>query len=301
MPMVEPQTLIIGIFAGLAALASTWMNNFLIAKRALGQSNSINIVAIAVSLGAAGLSLQWGLSAALASMLLQPLLVALGALVIAPELRPNRARFDSPTLRLIWSVGIWQFIAGLSVLMTFQVERWLISLILGNDQLGRFYLVMMFTSFFQLVPAALLNINLPKAVQAASNAKLKNVLRRHLQEIIIYSTLILLAVLTLAPNAVHLLLPQFEDSVSLLALSFPALMFIVLRDNATLALYATRKMRPLLVSSVLLLLSYTALLGIAALTGRFSLEAVVVLRAIAAAASWLYLFLVSRSILAKRE
>lgn len=301
MPVVASQTLIIGVSAGLAALASTWMNNLLIAKKALGHSNIINIVAVTISLLTAFMSAPWGLAAALASISMQPFLVALGALIVAPETRTIRAKPDVATLRLVWSVGIWQFLGGLSVLMTLQVERWSISMLLGNDQLGQFYLVMMFATFFQLVPAALMNVYLPKVIQAASNDKVRLLLRRHLQEVLVFSGLVLLAVLALAPGAVRLLLPQFEGSIPLLVLAYPGLMIVAVSGNATLTLYATRRMRALMVYGLLLLVSYTALLGVAALTGHFSLETVVILRGVAAAVAGLYLFWASRAVLAERR
>lgn len=302
-PAVAPATLILGVFAGLASLASTWMNNLLIAKGALDRSSLINIGAVTVSLVAAALSLPWGLPAALASMLLQPLVVATAALALEPETRPNGIRPDAATLKHIWSTGILQFLGGLSVLLTYQVERWTITFLLGNEDLGRFYLVMMFTTFFQLVPAALLNVHLPRAVRAVearNGQRLRDVLRRHLTEILAYGGAILLAVLVLAAPTVRLLAPQFESGVALLPLAFPAMMIFVLRDNATLALFAARQMRPLLVSGVLLLSTYTILLSLAALMGQFSLESVVMLRGVAVTVSALYLFRSCRVALADR-
>lgn len=305
-PVVAKETLIIGVVAGVATLASTWMNNLLIAQKALGRSNLISMMAVSASLAAAALSLHWGLLAALASILLQPLLVAIGVLIVEPEARAVSLRPDPTALRLIWSLGIMQFLGGLAVLMTYQVERWSISLLLGNEQLGQFYLVMMFAAFFQLVPAALMNVHLPLAVQALKGtlgedgSGLRAVLRRHLAELLVYGALVILAVVTIAPVLVRLLAPQFETSIRLLVLAFPALMILGLRDNATLALYAQRRMQPLLVSGVLLLASYSALLGIASLAGHFSLEAVVVLRGVAAAVAALYLHWACRPVLSER-
>ena len=290
LPVVDPQTLIIGVFAGLATLASTWMNNLLIAKKALAQSNIINIAAVAVSLAAAVLSMRWGLTAALISIMVQPLTAAIGVLMVEPDARLFGIRPDLATLRSIARKGATPFLSMISVLMTYQIERWSIGLLLGADKLGQFYLVMMFTTFFQLVPAALLNVHIPSAVQAVGSDRLRHVLRLHRYEILAYCGLVLLAVLIIAPMAVRILAPKFESSTPLLLLACPALMITALRDNATLALYAERRMRPLLISGVILLASYSVLLGTAAQTGQFSLEAVVLLRGAAAAMSAVYLF-----------
>lgn len=297
MPVVEPQTLVMGIFAGLATLASTWMNNLLIAKKALARSNIINITAVSVSLVAAAVSMRWGLTAALASILVQPMTVAIGVLILEPDARRIGIRPDPATLRLIWKLGVTPFLSGIAVLMTYQIERWSIGLLLGADKLGQFYLVMMFTTFFQLVPAALLNVHLPAAVKADGTEQLRAVLRLHRNEILAYCGLTLVAVLIFAPMAVRMLAPRFAPSTPLLLLACPALIITALRDNATLALYAVRRMRPLLISGFLLLASYSVFLGIAAQTGNFSLEAVLILRGAAAAISALYLFSAYRPML----
>ncbi|MDO8982377.1 lipopolysaccharide biosynthesis protein [Cypionkella sp.] len=299
-PVVAPETLIIGVFAGLATLASTWMNNLLIAKKALGHSNLINIAAVTVSLVAAAASLRFGLTAALASMLLQPVLVAVGALIVEPLSRPNPKRPDAATLRLMWSLGIMQFLGGLSLLLTYQIERWSITLLLGDAQLGQFYLVMMFTTFFQLVPAALLNVHLPQTVQADSRDRLAQVLRRHLKEVMVYGIAVLLVTVALVPTAVRLLVPQFEPSIPLLLLAIPSLIIMLQRDNATLALYASRRMRPMLVSGIILLVCYSAVLGLIVMLGLFSLQAVVIARTVAVAVSAVYLYWQYRVIMAER-
>lgn len=298
-PMVAHETMIIGVFGGICTLASLWMNNALIAKGALGKSNIINIGAVLVSLAVAVMSLEYGLLAALLSMLLQPALVALAALIIEPELRPTSFRICREAFRSMQSLGIKPFAGMLFVLMTYQVERWSIVFIMGQEALGEFYLVIMYMTFFMLIPASLLNVHFPRAIRAYQKGEygdFRRILRRHMIEIVIYVVLALLITGALLPVIVSAFIPQFIESQYLVFLVFPALFIFVMRDSAALVLYSVKQTHPILVSGVILLVSYVLLLGGAAVLDYFSLISVVLLRGVAVAISTAYLLWVRRGI-----
>lgn len=298
-PMVAHETMVIGVFAGICMLASTWMNNALIAKGALDKSNIINIGAVLVSLAVAGMSLQYGLLAALLSMLLQPALVGLAALIIEPELRPSSLNIDKKTVQSILSLGIKPFVGALFVLMTYQLERWSIVFVLGQEALGEFYLVIMYMTFFLLIPSSLLNAHFPPAMrkyQAKEYGSFLAILRRQTIELILYCVAALLVTAVLLPVAVSAIVPQFSDGIYLVFWVFPALFLSVMWNSASLVLYSAKLTRPILVSGVILLASYAALLGGAVVLDLFSLTSVVVLRGVAVAISTVYLFWVSRRI-----
>ncbi|NRQ10048.1 hypothetical protein XMV208_000635 [Aliiroseovarius sp. xm-v-208] len=292
-PLIVPETLIIGIFAGLCTLASTWMNNLLIAKGALGASNLINMAAVTTSLTLALFSASYGLSAALASILLQPLLVALGAMTVDRTTRPTFTYPDLTTLKDILQLGHMPFLGMLTVLVAYQVERWAIILALGPDAIGQFYLVMMFMNFFVIVPAALMNVHFPRAIRSLHDAQLdqfKAIRRRHGLELLGYGVLALAATFAFLPFVVKAILPQYESSIRLVNLVFPALLIFALRDNASIVLYSMKKTRPVFISGLVMVGVYSALLGGALGLGLMSLEAVVILRAVAAAISTAVLF-----------
>lgn len=297
-PLIAPESLIIGCFAGLATLASTWMNNLLIAKGALGRSNIVNVIAVSASLGVAILSADLGLSAALVSILLQPLLVACGALAIERDVRPSASRPEAQTLRQLLRLGLMPFLGGLMTLASYQLERWSIAIVLGQEALGNFYLVMMYMSFFGLIPVALLNVSFPRALRALQAGELDEfarIRRRHMAEILSYGVFALVGTLWLLSLVVERVIPEYGSAVALTFLMFPVVLVFTLRDSASLVLYSMKKTRPILVSGLILVGSYAVLLMGAALTGLFSLENVVILRGVAVGLSTAHLFWARRA------
>lgn len=303
-PLIAPETLIIGCFAGIATLASTWMNNLLIAKGALGRSNIINVVAVLVSLALALLSSDYGLGAALLSILAQPLLVACGALLIDREVRPSITGPDADTLQKVLALGFMPFLAAILVLGTYQLERWSIAWVLGEEALGSFYLVMMYMAFFALVPAALLNVSFPRAMralQAGDTQEFHRIRKRHFIELLIYGAAAALATFTLLPLMVERVIPEYRSSVMLTFLVFLPMLIFTLRDNAVLVLYSVKNTKALLSSGLVLLTSYAALLVAAAWLNSFSLANVVILRGVAVLGATAYLFWARNAVLRRLE
>lgn len=290
---VAPQTLFVGILGGFCTLSSTWMNNLLIAKGEFTRSNVISVVAVLSSLLLATASLEYGLTAALFSVLLQPLVVACGVWISDRESRLNSLSIDFGTLKSIVGLGLMPYLAALLTLMSYQVERWAIVYKLGHESLGEFYLVMMYMTFFVLIPASLLNTHFPKAMRALQDGNhglFHSIRRRHLQELFIYGFAALVITWLFVPSIIGLVLPQFNDSVELTLLVFPALFIFVLRDAAAIVFYSVKDTRPVFISGILLLAVYTLLLLAANAAGIFTLKTVVIFRGIAIAVSTAYLF-----------
>lgn len=297
-PVVARETVLVGMAAGIATLGSTWLNNALIADGALGRSNVINMAAVLVSLGVAFLSLPYGLPAALLAIALQPLIVVVAALVIEPGLRPRALAFDREMMARILRLGFMPFVGGLFMLGAFQVERWAILFVLGDEALGRFYLVMMYMTFFVLVPASLLNVYFPRALRAFQGgdfANFRTIVRQHLYAILAYCGVALLATAIVLPVAVREALPQFVDSEHLVYLVFPCMIVVVLRDTLSLVLYSAKKTSPILISSALFLVLYVIGISISAAAGVFGMALLVILRGIAILISTVYLAQAARS------
>jgi O-antigen/teichoic acid export membrane protein len=278
------ETLTIGLVAGIATIASTWLNNALVADGLLGQSNLINLSAVTLSLAVAFMSRDHGLTAALLSVLIQPLTVALLATAIDPNLRPRAFGIHRETLRLLMRLGFMPFIAGLLVLVMHQLERWSIAAILGPEALGHFYLVLMYSAFFGLIPGALLNAFFPQAKRAygaQEKALLLDFVCRHLRDLLVYFLLAVVVTVLVMPWAVARFLPEFTDSQRLVYFALPGLVLFSLRDSASLVLFSSGQMRPLITAGLVTLGAYC--FGLVALwaAGRFSLNSVLIARMIA--------------------
>lgn len=282
--VVWPVTLAFGIAAGIATLASAWLNNALIADGHLGRSNLVNVAAVLTSLLAAFLSLDYGLGAALSSLLLQPLIIAFAAIVLDPNLRPRSLGLHRSTLRLLFRLGWTPFLVSLTVLLMYQVERWSIAAILGSEALGEFYIVLMYTTFFALIPAALHNVYFPSAKRAfvARDSSLMMGFVRHYQrDLFAYFLLAVLVTVLLMPLAVARFLPDFTDSAALVYYALPGLVLFTLRNIASMVLFSSGEMKPLLVSGVMTLSIFSVALGVLWAVGHFNLVSVLIARGLA--------------------
>ncbi|MEO8530707.1 MAG: hypothetical protein ABI459_05755 [Deltaproteobacteria bacterium] len=282
--LIRPATLAFGLTAGIATLASTWLNNALVADGLLVKSNLANLGAVLLSLTAAFLSRRYGLNAALASVLLQPLTVVVVALIVDPNLRPSGFSLHSETLGSLFRLGAMPFLGGLAVLGMYQVERWTIAAVLGPEALGEFYIVLMYATFFTLIPAALLNFFFPQAKRAfagENGTELRILLRRHLIDLLSYFVLAVLCTLALMQVAVDRFLPEFSQCARLVYVALPGLIIFGIRDTASLVLFASGKMQPLVSAGVLTLVLFSIFLAVLYGVNDLSLISVLAARAVA--------------------
>jgi O-antigen/teichoic acid export membrane protein len=282
--VVWPGTLAFGLAAGIVTLASTWLNNALIADGHLGRSNLINVGAVMLSMVAAYFSTTYGLTAAWLSLLIQPLVIALGAMLIDSNLRVRTLGIRRDTLVLLLRLGLVPFLGGLAVLSMQQFERWSIAAILGPKALGEFYLVLMYTTFFGLVPASLANFYFPQAKRAfiANDLQQLNLfIRHHQRDLMLYFGLAAAATVLLMPPTLERYLPEFAPHASLVNYALPGLVLLTLRNIASMVLFSTSEMRPLLVAGIgTLVLFGLSLLGLWA-AGIFTLANILIARAVA--------------------
>ncbi|WP_180901245.1 lipopolysaccharide biosynthesis protein [Martelella soudanensis] len=282
--VVAPQTLVLAGFAGTTTLASTFLNNALIARGALKQANTIGIVAVSVSFVLGLLSYPYGLFFALLALLSQPLLIALGALIRIPDLRPSAPVIERAATQDLFRIGAPVFMGTFFLLLSYQVERWMIVYSLGETQLGQFYIVMMYMNFFVLLPASILNLHFPpalRALQAGSLVEFQRHARRHLRDLLAFFLVAGTLTFLLLPWLLQIGFPQFRNETGLIFLAFPAMIFFVLRDTAALTFLATRRTRSFIISAGVFFTVYAAELAILEAIGAFSLQRLIIARGVA--------------------
>ncbi len=288
----NPETVAIGVSAGVATLVSTWINSTLIARRKLGESNLINLMAVSLSLGIAVLSAAFGLMAALASMFVQPACVVLLALVLRRQNRPNRVQFEFTLIRRIMELGFIPFAAGIFLLLHFQIERWAIVYVLGPVELGRFYLVILYTTVSLLVPVSLLNLYFPRTIAAfeeGRHADFLNLFRRHIVDLLAYLACVIILTITLLPWLLNHYFDNYRGGETLIYLVIPGVIAQTLCDPASLVFNSSRKLRPVLIYGVLLLLTDVAILYFLYSFNLFTLETVVIAKSVAHVLAFSYL------------
>lgn len=302
-PTVAPKTMFFGVTAGILSLASTWMNNTLVADQRLAASSLINTLAAAMSLAVAFLAVMTSnMALALAAIAAQPLVVMVGAMATQANNRPRWCGLDVALMGRLWSVGSRPFLGSLAILAVYQIERWSIAAVLGAEALGRYYIVVLYSSLFVLVPAALMNVYFPKAMralQAGDTGQFASFVRRHIIEVGAYLAVALVGTVVLVPPFIAMALPQFVGTENLLLLAFIASTVFVVQDTGTLVLYATEQTTPIMIGCLLALVAFCLTLATVSWFGSFTLETVVVARIVSALFGTTYLVVYRQRALGK--
>lgn len=291
--LVWQETLAFGMVVGVLAMTSNWLNNALVAEGMLASSNLVNFVAISISLLVAFLSRPFGFNAALVSILLQPLIAVVGAMLLDFRLRPTGLRPDADVAWELLRLGVFPFLGMLLVALTSQIERWSIAVLISPEALGRYYLVLMFGTFFPLVPSSLLNVHLPNAIRAIrekETSSFASLIRRHAIELGSYIVATLVVTALALPWFVETIFPKFVGTIHLVYLIFPALALVQMRDNVSLLLYPLHEMKPVLWAHGTAVLCLVVLIvGMATLGDGLTLEEMAIARGVAQVLPVLYL------------
>lgn len=200
-----------GVLTGAATLNRTWVSNQLIAKGSLASINRLTLATALLSLLPLAAISAYPLQSVLVSMAVQPLFFVAMALWRNADLRPRRLLWQWNTLGRIMTAGFLVFASGMMLQVGTILERWFVGSALGLEKLGELYLVILFITLFQIVPAALDTIMLPKAIEFFRNrqiSSLKRLLKLFLLASLLYSIAVAAAVALLAAPVLQWLLPQ---------------------------------------------------------------------------------------------
>lgn len=200
-----------GLLAGIATLNRSWVSNQLIAKGALAEINGLTLLTAILALLPLLAMTVAPLEAVLASMFAQPLLFAAMALYRHADMRPRRFQLDRELLRRIMAAGFLVFLSGMLLQLGTLLERWFVGSVLGIETLGQLYLVILFTTLFQIVPTALDNVMLPRAIELSRTGQtsaLRRTMRYFLLAIALYCAGVAGAVGLFAEPVLSLLVPE---------------------------------------------------------------------------------------------
>jgi O-antigen/teichoic acid export membrane protein len=196
---------------------------------------------------------------------------------------PSRASIvvDGKLTRRIIEIGFAPYCAGIVALINFQIERWFIVAKLGSSEMGLYYLTIVYSTIFTLVPLSLLNLFYPKTVNAFDNQNKKYfnyLIRKHLTFIIIYLVVAILATLLLFPWTLENYLKTFSGQEKLVYLALPGLIAYVLFDSIALILQSAKKMLSLFLFALSALgINFAALAWVSAY-GVLTLEFAAILK-----------------------
>lgn len=255
-PNIATETLLFGCVIGLATMGANWVNNTLIAQGKLGSSSVVNLCASATSLLVALAPGPSKFEQALLALLLQPVFVLALTLVIHTPSRPSIA-VDATLTRKIIEIGFAPYCAAIVALTNLQVERWFIVVELGSAAMGVYYLTIVYSTIFTLVPISLLNVFYPKTVSAFDRRdkdRFDFLTRKHLLTICCYLGAVVVLTFILLSWTLENYLQNYAGQQSLVYLVLPGLIAYVLFDNIVLVLQSAKKMLNIFLFTVIALI-----------------------------------------------
>lgn len=241
---IETETLLLGFIIGFATLASTWVNNTLIAKGQLRLSSAVNFIAATASLGFVLIPEAIDLHQAFLAFLIQPLGVLVLTLIFHQPSRPLPSA-DTGLIKEIMALGFAPFCAGVVALINFQVERWFIVSHLGAEAMGAYYLTIVYSAVFTLIPVSLLNLFYPRTVNAyeqKNRSLFLTLTRQHLVVLLSYLLLTIGLTIVFLPLVLSHYLKSFNGLEHLVFYSLPGLVAYSMFDNIALILQSAKKM-----------------------------------------------------------
>lgn len=222
---------LLGLVGGLATLGRTWMSNQLVAKLALARLNRINLVSSIGAVAVLGFVRLDPLIACLAAVIAQPLIFVVTGGLADRALLPVGLETARPLVLAVFRAGLIPFLTSILALLNVQIERWYITLWLGLDTLGHFYLALLFVTLFQMVPSSFDQIFLAPVVKAHERGDataVARIMRIFLLLVLSYCALSIVAVLFVARPMLSLILPKYVPDLHYVNLIVPGLVMLAI-------------------------------------------------------------------------
>lgn len=273
-PNISTETLLFGCVIGVATMGATWVNNTLIAQARLGTASVVNLCASATSLLVTLAPGHDKFELALVALLLQPICALVLTLVIHAPSRPSIA-VDATLTRKIIEIGFAPYCAAFIALANLQVERWFIVVKLGSEVMGMYYLTIVYSTIFTLVPISLLNLFYPKMVIAfdtRDKSCFDSLMRKHLLLICCYVGFVVVITCIFLSWTLENFLQKYAGQQSLVYLALPGLIAYVLFDNIVLVLQSAKKMLNILLFALIALVLNAIALALASAYDTLTLE-----------------------------
>lgn len=250
-------TALISISIGVLFLFNNWFTNRLIGSGKLQKLNYANSVSAIISLLCLILVYYYGFVGALICLFAQPMFFML--LSIDKTFKFTKFEIEISHLRYILSFGFIPFLSGIFFLVYSQIERWSISLLLGNEELGKMYLFFIIVTLWVLIPNSILNILYPKAIKYYADQdkeRFHKTIRDNLKIILLYNIIGIISIILFLSSIISLLFPKHLPYVYLVYLAIPGLISRQFVDPISLFFNSVICLKPLFWSDLFSLLVY---------------------------------------------
>lgn len=231
------------VFVGIIALYNNWITNMLISK---DNFSKLSVVTVCSGIGSLLFIPILKLNAIFGSFLVfssQYFLFFFISFVFYPFIRPTKFYINFQTIKVVLDNGFVPYLCGVFVLLNTQIEKIFITNKLGIEGLGKFYILYLFNSLFQLFPSSLLNILFPKAIlydSGNNNKGLYKLVKIDFLVLLLYYVLVLMAVIIFLRPLVYFVLPQQVPNIDYIIAYLPGLFFLLIADPIALVFNARR-------------------------------------------------------------
>lgn len=227
----ELTILIYTVIAGIISVLSNWMSNLLIASQKIKLLNNVNLISTGLSFLSLVLINHSSLWAGILLVTLQPFILVFVAINIG-KYKITITRLNKRTFKYVFSAGFIPYLINIIGSLFLLIEKWLITLDLGVEFLGQYFLVGMYSTFFLLVPSALNNLEFPKSLRSFKNNiphfQMVNSLKFYFFKLLTYVIFVGVFTYFLAPLIIEFILPKYLESVYLLKIVYWGLAFLTL-------------------------------------------------------------------------
>jgi O-antigen/teichoic acid export membrane protein len=234
------------ILAGFISVISNWINNLLIANQRINLLNKANLISLVFSflcLLLVNISSLWSgiLFVTSQSFILVFISLYLGSYKIRITALKKR------TFKYIFFAGFTPYLINIIGSFFLLFEKWMIAADLGVRDLGTYYMVGVYSVFFQLVPGALNNIEFSAALRSFNKHdntfETFNILNSYFLKLTAYIILVGFITYFLAETIVAYFLPQYISSIHLIKIVFWGLALITIVQPIALVFQIKLKYR----------------------------------------------------------
>lgn len=279
--IIHNQYLFYTFLAGIFSLMATWLTNTMTVKKMIPEINTVNLISGLLSVTFIPLVYAFGIMGGIISILTQPLAFVLLSLLRYKSLRPSKLCWDKKVVMNILSLGFVPFLVGIFTILNIQIERWSIAYLLNVQDLGRFYLVFLFSSLFILIPTSINYLFFPKIIyfyEKGLMSEFVGQIRKFTWVLVAYGAVVTVAVLTLLQPVVDCWFPAHSVNTHYVFLLVPGLMAQLLYYSVSAILNAWKDFTSLLVSGLIGIVAAVVIIAVSSSMNRFSLTVMVYIK-----------------------
>lgn len=250
----------LAIFFGIVTLVDNWVRNMLSAYMSFKELNFLELYSTIISFVFLVTIPHIGITGAFLVVFMKPFSFLILSTIRNKNLLPKKIEFNIKRIKWILSFGFIPFLSGVFVVLETQVQNWGIVYYLTVEDLGKFYLPIMYTSIFILIPVALNKIYFPQVIKNFTDQKF-HIVRKELKTFsLILGVYVLIAFLLtylFINPIISFIFPKHLFAIKYIWLIYPGLIAFIFVQPIQILLNASIQLKPIFWAqafSVLLLL-----------------------------------------------